>query len=332
MKISLEESGNPEYYQLVSDHNNLMDTWNTLNNMALRFRVPKIFLFRAKSKLKNQIGEPTSRLQKEFLNWNKKAGTFCLLPHYKFDTNENGELNFTHFTSNLRDMINSMEVKMTLITENHNKRYSEIENQRNFVIAIVSFIIAITSFVMSLPLIKSYVKTIWRFFLMFDLGSMFDMSFWQGLITTFIAASLAIPAALWIDRRLKSKKAQEERRQLNNALKEAIDKNMTLLAQLEKDYLGQGRVPFFPMDLVQLNSTSYRKYEILDSISLCQAIDQAIYELQHFDGKLELLRTKGDTNLAKNLSPFYQEVYQSCQVHVPKVRESLEKAKALLET
>lgn len=166
-----------------------------------------------------------------------------------------------------------------------------------------------------------------------DFGSVFDTSFWQSLIPTFIGVLLAIPAALWIDRLLKRKKKNEERKQLKNALKEAIDKNMTLLSQLENDYLGMGLVPLFPMDLVQLNSTSYRKYEILDSISLCQAIDQSIYELQHLDGKLELIRTTAATvSQSASVRFFFYGIYRSCLSHIPKVRESLEKAKKLLET
>jgi len=158
-KISLDEVDNPKYYQLVSEHNAIMVRWNKLNLGVQRFRVPKVFLFRSKRILRTKFGEPISELVKDWLDWNKRAGAFCFMPNYIFKKDENGELNFIHFTATLRDMINSMETKIVLIEENHNKRYLQIENQSNFIIALIAFTIAIISFITTLPFILTYLKS-----------------------------------------------------------------------------------------------------------------------------------------------------------------------------
>jgi len=160
-KISLDKVDNPQYYQLGNEHNEIMDRWNELNIGLQRFRVPKISLFRTKKNLQTKFGQPISKLQTDFLDWNKRAGAFCFKPHYIFKEGGKNEVNFLHWTATMRDMINRMEFKMTLIAENYNKRHLEIENQRNFIIAVISFTIAIISFITTLPFIWSYLKSFW---------------------------------------------------------------------------------------------------------------------------------------------------------------------------
>ena len=114
-----------------------------------------------------------------------------------------------------------------------------------------------------------------------------------------------------------------------------LDKNMTLLSQLHDGFKinNPAFVPLFPIDLTLLSATSLRKYEILESIPTCQAIDQATFELIHLDGKLTLIRNlAGDAiKSGGDVLGFYQSVHQSCKSQVPKVKEALENAKDKLE-
>jgi len=140
-EISLEEKDNPEFYALAKEHNSLMDRWNQYNNQLHTFKVPRVLIFKTKHKL-TLIGRNIAKLQKDFLDWQKRARGFSVKPHYKVDSQQPGHLIYLHFTATMRDLVNRLDSNMVLLAENYNKRYSEYQNQVNFLIAIIAFIVS----------------------------------------------------------------------------------------------------------------------------------------------------------------------------------------------
>ena len=150
----------------------------------------------------------------------------------------------------------------------------------------------------------------------------------QTILTEFLAACLGFLSALWLDRWLARKRASSETAQLATAILNAINKNIQLVEQLKKEMTTLSFLLLYPMDLTILDSTAVRKHEVLQSVSACESIDHARYELIHLDGKLRLLR---EFPPEKNTSVFASEQYKgiraSCVEHLPIVKEALEKAK-----
>jgi len=98
-----------------------------------------------------EIREDGTKLQSDFIDWNKRATSFALQPNYKIEKSlDNKDLIFVHFTSNLRFTINYLNSYITLLSENYNKRYNEYTERKNFNIAITAFIIGIASFLISI--------------------------------------------------------------------------------------------------------------------------------------------------------------------------------------
>lgn len=147
-KIYLNQESNPKFYGLVEEYNSLMTRCNANNNRIQNFRIPRILLFDTKTKLQS-IGRECYNLQQDFLDWNKRAANFALHPHYTLESEQNGELVYTHFTDSMRHTINSLNDYMMLLSENYNKRYMEYENQKNFIIAITAFLIGVLGLLVS---------------------------------------------------------------------------------------------------------------------------------------------------------------------------------------
>lgn len=148
-KIYLKEDINPDYYSIVEEYNKLMDKWNKINSKINNFKIPKLLLFFTKRKLK-KIFKEGADLQKEYLNWNKKARNFLRAPKYLFEKEQEGkELAYLHFTNNLHFLIDSMHEYMVLLVTNYNNRYSQYREQLNYIIAIIAFLIGIFSFGLS---------------------------------------------------------------------------------------------------------------------------------------------------------------------------------------
>jgi len=147
-RIYLREDINPEYWQIYKDHNKLMDKWEQYNSEILNFRIPRLLMFGTKKKL-IRIGKEVLKLHGEFIEWNKRACGFAFAPRYNFDADQNKELVFIHFTSNLRFLINTLEDSMVLIATNYNKLFSNLENQINFLLAISAFLIAFIGLLIS---------------------------------------------------------------------------------------------------------------------------------------------------------------------------------------
>ena len=149
-RIYLNDDLNPEYYRICEGFNDLMDKWNIINRDILNLKVGKFFLNKTKNEIK-KIGIRGIQLQKEYLSWNKEATNFLLEPRYSFERNQDDkELAYLHFTNNLNYLVNSMKDSMSLITSNYNNRASQVNEQRNFTIAITAFIIGIVGLAISI--------------------------------------------------------------------------------------------------------------------------------------------------------------------------------------
>ncbi|MBD3341219.1 MAG: hypothetical protein GF353_19085 [Candidatus Lokiarchaeota archaeon] len=148
-EVILEPDKNPDYFDILRQYNELMDIWNKCNNEIIGFKIPKIWLVKTKKKI-IKIGLKCKKLQDDFLQWNIKATNFAMEPHYFMEeSKENKELVYLHFTNNLRYSINYMNNLMTLLTENYNKKFVQIDEQRNFNIAITAFLIGLVSFIVA---------------------------------------------------------------------------------------------------------------------------------------------------------------------------------------
>jgi len=123
----------------------------------------------------------------------------------------------------------------------------------------------------------------------------FDLSFWQGFVTTFLGALLGILVALYTDKIIKRRDSKKEREVLTVALKDAFEKNYKVIIDLKRQYEktnmpSNDYLPDYSLDMVFLESTSWKKYEILQTLSSRGAIYDAIYELIQLRDKLKTLR------------------------------------------
>lgn len=159
-----------------------------------------------------------------------------------------------------------------------------------------------------------------------ELCNFFDRSFLQNLITTFIGASLAIPTAMFVDRRIRQRQEKVERNQLVDALKHALQKNQEQLVNLEQDLnkVNPSTVALNLLDLTLLNATAAKKYEILHSIIACKAIDYARYQMQLINHKLDYIR-RIDANNPGDISPS-RYIVQSCKDQINETRKAIDDA------
>jgi len=164
-----------------------------------------------------------------------------------------------------------------------------------------------------------------------DLCNLFDRSFFQNLITTFIGASLAIPTAMFVDRRIRQRQEKVERSQLIDALKHALQKNQDQLGSLEQDLkqVAPSSVALNLMDLTLLNATAAKKYETLDSVFVCKAVDYARYQMQLINHTLDYIR-RIDANNPGRIPPS-RHIVESCKNQISNARKAIEEAIARLE-
>ena len=145
----MEEKDNPEFYALAKEYNLLMDRWNGYNNQLHKFKVARLFLFRTKHQL-IPIGKNIAKLQKDFLDWQRRARGFYTNPRYKIKPELSADLVFLHSTAAMRDLVNRLNSDMVLLYDNYNKMYSQYQNQVNFLIAIIAFVISLIGLVLGI--------------------------------------------------------------------------------------------------------------------------------------------------------------------------------------
>jgi len=170
----------------------------------------------------------------------------------------------------------------------------------------------------------------------------FDFRFWQDFasnsLATLLGVLVGIPIALWLNRLLtrwqESRKTSQEqalaaqqRRQLLQMLREALQKNRDLILQMEQQ-LRSKTVIFYNVDTQLLDATSSIKYEILDDLELSRLLDSIRYELLHLHRKVELqLETAYSAFKAVDT---YREMrdrlIQAIHDHFPRIKDEIGQA------
>lgn len=109
------------------------------------------------------------------------------------------------------------------------------------------------------------------------------------ILGTFLGALLGIPAGIALNHAWSKRVNKTRRKQLRSALRDTVDRNASLVGQIEGWINKPGGISFLNVDLTLLESTSTLKYEVLDDIELCKQIDDLRYELVHFSRKVDLV-------------------------------------------
>src|SRR3972149_1776007 len=137
-KLELLEEGNPDYYRLINESHEIMYEYGRIMGLVHSFRLPKIkiwkfelpkpnLFYRAKADL-SIIGREGMSLTNRFLEWNNRAVTFCLSPHYRFspDQEVDKQTSVIHFTNLLLHRADRLNNDITLLQSSYNLRFSEI--------------------------------------------------------------------------------------------------------------------------------------------------------------------------------------------------------------
>lgn len=149
-KLILERESNPEFYTLTDEQKPLMDRWNDFNKQLHNFKIPKLWLFKTKYKLR-PIGVGIVGLQKDFLNWYGRTRDFCYNPAYKIGgTSEEKLIIYLQSTATLRDLMNKFNTDMLMLAQNYNDRSLEYDNKGNFLIAMTGLVIAVIGLIVAL--------------------------------------------------------------------------------------------------------------------------------------------------------------------------------------
>ncbi len=149
-RLTLKEEDNPEFHTLCDEQKLLMDRWNQFNKRLHDFKIPRLCLFKTKDEL-CLIGVEMKKLQKDFLEWYKRAHKFYIDPSYTIEgTLEERILVYSHCTDILGNIMHKFNSDMLMLADNYNGRYSEYNNQLNFLIAIGGLMIAMVGLVVAL--------------------------------------------------------------------------------------------------------------------------------------------------------------------------------------
>jgi len=139
--LDLEKEGNERFYQLKDEYNEIIKKWNSLNLRLHKLNVPVIFIWKNKKELK-EIGQGLSKLQKEFLDWNERAGKFYMKPNFNIpNKNKDKTLIVMRHINALNNWITRLNYDMKIIADNYNKINDDYRNQINFLIAIFSLLL-----------------------------------------------------------------------------------------------------------------------------------------------------------------------------------------------
>jgi hypothetical protein len=139
-KIDINRKDNPKFFEILDEHNALMQDWNRLNNEFMCIKQPKFLLLGHKARLTSYYVSMES-IQGRFIGWNEKAHAFLHKPHFIFSEEEESELGFMHFTGELRFLIHEMDSHMMMLADTFVKLQQRHGNQVNFLIAIASFVL-----------------------------------------------------------------------------------------------------------------------------------------------------------------------------------------------
>jgi hypothetical protein len=143
--------------------------------------------------------------------------------------------------------------------------------------------------------------------------------FWKQAGANAMGALLGVFLALYADRVLAKRRRMEEKRDLIVGLNAALERNLWVLKVLEDGWNDAQEkrvnwVPTFSTDLVLLQTSAMRKYDLGIATTACKAIDQALFELSHLNLKLDMLRSNfisRDTAMRN-----YSAIARTCVEHI----------------
>jgi hypothetical protein len=174
----------------------------------------------------------------------------------------------------------------------------------------------------------------------------FDFAFWQNFVSnsfaTLLGVILGIPVAFFLDRKINQRQEQQEiakqqeilsqqKAQLLQTLKESLQKNLTLVEQMESE-LKPETVIFYNVDTQLLEGTSSLKYEIIDDLDLNRQLDSIRYELLHLHRKVELqLEIEFSAYKAMgNYTAKRKQLVETIIAHLPRIKEEIKNALAVM--
>lgn len=151
-----------------------------------------------------------------------------------------------------------------------------------------------------------------------------DVPLWQSVFATLFGVCVGIPIALCIDRKIKYRKIKQEQAELLPVIRGALEHNRSLLDQLLREFNENGDywIPTYSLDLILLDSTSVKKYNIGIPPEICRSVDNARYELSHLDEKLRLIRIS-NANSGQANAVFAYRLAVSSRLHIPLVQQSV---------
>lgn len=147
--ISLRKEGNEKFLEIINEHDEIVKIVDKLSNDIESITIKGLILRKNKFLIKNISAEIQS-LQTRFNNWKDIATNFCLNPHYAIDSTIDLHFSILHYTINLLDMVNSLELNVKKNVDNYNLTIERIDSKRNFWIATISFILTFVGLIISL--------------------------------------------------------------------------------------------------------------------------------------------------------------------------------------
>jgi len=147
--INLDPKENEEFLILIKEHDEIVRKIERIINEIDFFSI-SCFILSKKHKLFKNIAQNIKLLQTKFLKWKDKATNFCLNPKYAINKEENLHFTSLHYTINLLDMVNSLELNVKKVIDNYNITIERKEAKRNYWIAIISFIVSFLGLIISL--------------------------------------------------------------------------------------------------------------------------------------------------------------------------------------
>ena len=174
----------------------------------------------------------------------------------------------------------------------------------------------------------------------------FDFTFWQNFVSnslaTLLGVILGIPVAFLIDRWVtqwqekkeiikESETLQQRKAQLLQTLKDALQKNLDLVEQMERE-LKPETVIFYNVDTQLLEGTSSLKYEVIDNLDLNRQLDSIRYELIHLHRKVEL-QLEIEFSAYKAFGNYMErrkQLVEAITVHLPRIKQEIKNALSIM--
>lgn len=171
-----------------------------------------------------------------------------------------------------------------------------------------------------------------------------NFDFWQNLVVTFVGVMLGIPSAFWLQKEVDRIKREDDMLKMASILSQTIKHNRRLLEQLIDNIDANGfYIPYYNFDVVILEETSFRKFELIPDIELAKQIDVVRYELTHLNSKQDQLRQLApawlndtEVKLRPKKTPqdgdsgLFPKMYLSLRPHLGNVLDAIEKVDVLL--